>query len=225
MHYSIQIPHFEAYLSREFAKADDEELCIVHRLISAPGHALRFSVLTERGALFHGVPIHMLALRPGAPEMPLETLCLWDAFGIFAVAYQDTLRHGMSVEVKLGDGNVYEGESLFSIDWFEPLPYRTLSHGWSEMPEQHKEAHVLALDNGRLAAQPGNKLIWLEPSFVTRPWNLRTERPNYTTNSESWSVEGRRRTEASDRQYYDTTDDAPSGAASGAAEDSSNHGT
>jgi hypothetical protein len=38
----------------------------------------------------------------------------------------------------------------------------------SEIPHEHKCAHIIALDDGNYAAQPNNRCIWDIPSFTVK---------------------------------------------------------
>src|SRR5690606_8048042 len=51
-----------------------------------------------------------------------------------------------------------KGTYLFTLDWAEG--------DYPEMPDQHKQHHVIALDSGHICAMPGNRLRWHEPSWI-----------------------------------------------------------
>ena len=61
---------------------------------------------------------------------------------------------------------LYHGEYLFTVDWAHPES-NIVDTEHSEIPDQHKCAHILALDNGNFAAQPNNRILWNIPSFTT----------------------------------------------------------
>ena len=48
----------------------------------------------------------------------------------------------------------------------------------SEIPHEHKCAHIIALDDGNFAAQPNNRCIWDLPSFTVKDnipdWKVQT---------------------------------------------------
>ncbi len=50
------------------------------------------------------------------------------------------------------DKKFIHGEYLFTIDWAHPEP-NILDTEHSEIPDQHKCAHILALDNGNYAVR------------------------------------------------------------------------
>ena len=66
----------------------------------------------------------------------------------------------------------------FTVDWAHPES-NIVDTDHSEIPHEHKCAHILALDNGNYAAQPNNRLIWSIPSFTVRDeipfdWKVQT---------------------------------------------------
>ena len=68
----------------------------------------------------------------------------------------------------------------------------------SEIPQEHKCAHILALDNGNYAAQPNNRLLWHINSFTTD-----TSWPDYKVQTTYWDAEDNDMvTEDSDRMFY-----------------------
>jgi len=56
------------------------------------------------------------------------------------------------------DKKFYHGKYLFTIDWAHP-DTNILDVEHSEIPQEHKCAHILELDNGNYAAQPNNRLF------------------------------------------------------------------
>jgi hypothetical protein len=56
----------------------------------------------------------------------------------------------------------------------------------SEIPQEHKCAHILALDNGNFAAQPNNRILWHVNNYTTdNDW------PDYKVQNTIWDVERR----------------------------------
>jgi len=105
------------------------------------------------------------------------------------------------------DKKWYSGAYLFTVDWAHPES-NIVDTDHSEIPHEHKCAHILALENGNYAAQPNNRLIWSIPSFTVKDeipydWKVQTS---------EWNVEDDRKwkTEDSDRFFYnieETKDD------------------
>ena len=68
----------------------------------------------------------------------------------------------------------------------------------SEIPQEHKCAHILALNNGNYAAQPNNRLLWHINSFTTD-----TSWPDYKVQNTYWDAEATKMvTEDSDKMFY-----------------------
>ena len=57
----------------------------------------------------------------------------------------------------------------------------------SEIPHEHKCAHIIALDDGNFAAQPNNRCIWDIPSFTVKD-NI----PDWKVQTNEWNVEDSR---------------------------------
>jgi hypothetical protein len=69
----------------------------------------------------------------------------------------------------------------------------------SEIPDEHKCAHILALANGNYAAQPNNRILWNVGSYTTdNSW------PDYKVQTTVWNVENKGYvSEDSDRMFYE----------------------
>ena len=96
------------------------------------------------------------------------------------------------------DKKFHKGQYLFTIDWAHPET-NILDTEHSEIPQEHKCAHILALKNGNYAAQPNNRIIWHVNSYTTENnW------PDYKVQTTYWDVEGDDWiTEDSDKMFYD----------------------
>jgi hypothetical protein len=70
----------------------------------------------------------------------------------------------------------------------------------SEIPHEHKCAHILALNDGNYAAQPNNRLIWDIPSFT-----VKKTVPDWKVQTTEWNVEdsGQWITEDTDNFFYE----------------------
>jgi len=136
---------------------------------SVPGRALAFHCMMNSGAHYRHVPIHALALHPDAPHRSLGDCQLWDCFGFHAEVHVFSyLRdHECIAHMRSGDE---DGVYLFTVDW---LPDSWDRPGFVMQPEQNKCAHVLALDDGNLAALPTNRISWKDGYFIGRTPNPR----------------------------------------------------
>ena len=70
----------------------------------------------------------------------------------------------------------------------------------SEIPQEHKCAHIIALDDGNFAAQPNNRCIWDLPSFT-----VKDSTPDWKVQTNEWNVEdsGKWKTEDTDNFFYE----------------------
>ena len=88
-------------------------------------------------------------------------------------------------------------EYQFTIDWASP-EVNEIDCEHSEIPQEHKCAHILALDNGNYAAQPNNRILWSVSNYTTdRSW------PDYKVQNTYWTVENKDwTTEDTDKMFY-----------------------
>jgi hypothetical protein len=169
------IPTFWAYLDEGFLHDShptgvDGMLVEVFAVTSIPRRCLMFSVMSEMGSQHARVPIHYLRLDvPGSvvATHPLDWLQLWDCFSpYFTVVRHDYLKNSRCTVV-MKDKSVESGKYLFTLDWLNGPDHQT---GYSEIAAGHKSGHVIALDCGRLACQPNNRVIWHDGgAFIGRP--------------------------------------------------------
>ena len=97
------------------------------------------------------------------------------------------------------DKKNYSFEYLFTIDWGHP-DSNILDTEHSEIPAEHKCAHILALDSGNYAAQPHNRILWDAPNYTTN-----REVPDYMVQTTKWNVENKDwLTEDSKKMFYET---------------------
>lgn len=170
---------------------------VVFGLASIPGRALGFHVLTAEGAQVARVPLHMLCTKPHEQHLPLDVLELWDCFSHTVSVHAFDFLDGLRVDVRCKDKLWRPGRYMFTVDWTDS------DSADAAGPLGHKNAHVIELDCGCLAAQPNNRLRWHEAAFVTKQF---PERPDYLTNTHIWSVEKHHVTSDDDRMFYDVED-------------------
>jgi hypothetical protein len=90
---------------------------------------------------------------------------------------------------------------MFTVDWAHPES-NILDIEHSEIPQEHKCAHILELANGNYAAQPNNRILWNIPSYTTS-----SSVPDYKVQTTIWEVEGSDWiTEDSDNMFYEVKD-------------------
>ena len=205
---NANIPVIYAQIRREFlydltGHVGEVEDCIIFGMASISGRAILFHAVMENGAIFYRLPISAFIQRgfdvKKVPRMRLDELELWNCFSYYPAITTYDILGGQSGKFIGKDKNWYHGSYLFTIDWSHPES-NIVDTDHSEIPHEHKCAHILALENGNYAAQPNNRLIWNIPSFTVKEevptdWKVQTS---------DWTVENSRRwrTEDSDKYFY-----------------------
>jgi hypothetical protein len=159
-------------------------------VVALEGRAPLFTVMLRNGALWARLPLHALTFKPGEP-LPLSTLCLWDCLSYDVTVHQYAFLETLRADVFCADGEQRSGAYLATLDWCKS--------DYSEMPDQHKQHHLIRLDSGHIAAYPGNRLRWHEPSWI-KPF---TEKPGYLVNTTEWTTERERALIDADRWAYE----------------------
>ena len=186
-------------LQKHHGEAED---VVIFGIASIAGKAILFHCMLENGAIFYRLPISAFfqkhLQRTEVPDMQVHELQLWNCF-----SYHPSVHHFDFLSSARGkyrgiDKKFYPGDYLFTLDWASP-DSNILDIEHSEIPQEHKCAHVLALDNGNFAAQPNNRIIWNIPSFTVKDnW------PDYSVQTTYWNVENKGLvTEDSDKMFYE----------------------
>jgi hypothetical protein len=205
---NVNIPATYAQVRREylydlqehFGEAED---CIIFGVASITGKAILFHAIMENGAVFYRLPISAFIQRnfnvKEVPRMRLDELELWNSFSYYPSISTFDILLGQSGKYIGKDKKWYTGTYLFTVDWAHPEG-NIVDTDHSEIPHEHKCAHILALKNGNYAAQPNNRLIWNIPSFTVKdeiPYDWKTQTHDWTVeDTTTW------RTEDSDRFFY-----------------------
>ncbi len=183
----------------------ESEDCVIFGVASIPGRAILFHVMLPNGACYWRLPISAFFqkrfFRTEVPDMQVHELELWNCFSYHpSVTVFDWLvgERGKYFGI---DKKFYHGHYLFTIDWASPDP-NILDVEHSEIPEEHKCAHILALDNGNYAAQPNNRMLWNISSYTTN-----NDVPDYKVQTTEWSVENKDwTTDETDNMFYQVKD-------------------
>ena len=138
------------------------ERCVIFGATSIPSRALHFSILCESGAQWARIPLHKLRHeKPTSNRIhDLPQLQSWDCHGWdFAVVQYEYLRE-MGCHYKNRDGEMIPASYWFTLDHTD--------NGYSQYPPEHKCYHMLLLEDGsgQIAAQPNNRILWRDDSFV-----------------------------------------------------------
>ena len=170
--------HVYCHVEKMFVRTgspDGLEPCVWFGLRAVAGRAWGCHVMLDCGAVVRDLPLHALA-QPCADPWTLEQAQHWDCYGNEFSLVGYTYLSGLEARVKCGSAE-HLGEYLFTA-----CP---IGDGFSAEPEQSKEFMFLALRNGRFAAQPTNRVLFIERSFTTDTgWPTDIQRQ-----SEVWSCE------------------------------------
>ena len=204
---NASIPPIYCQIRREYLydlklnKGETED-CVVFGLASIPGRAVLFHTLLTNGAIFWRLPISAFIQKgfecSRVPNQNLVDLELWNSFSYYPSVNTFDFLIGQKCKYLGVDKIFYVSEYLFTIDWAHPEP-NILDTEHSEIPQEHKCGHVLALDNGNYAIQPNNRILWNVPSFTTA-----THWPDYKVQTSYWNVENKDFiSEDSDNMFYE----------------------
>ena len=179
-----------------------EKDCVIFGIASISGRALLFHIMLPNGAIYYRLPISAFfqkhLQRTEVPDMQVDSLQLWNCFSYYPSVHKFNLLSNVNCKYRGKDKNFYKGTYLFTVDWAHPET-NVLDVEHSEIPQEHKCAHIIQLDNGNYAAQPNNRILWHINSYTTdNDW------PDYKVQNTIWSVEGSDWvTEDTDKMFYD----------------------
>ena len=128
-------------------------------ITSTPGRAWGCHVLLENGAIYRNLPLHALYFGSDIfpSEWPLKQAQRWDCYGWSFETIEYTYLRGQRCLADCDGDEKHQGTYLFTAAPFDD--------GFSNDPEQSKEFLFIQLDNGRITAQPTNKVMILDDSF------------------------------------------------------------
>jgi hypothetical protein len=180
----------------------ESEECVIFATTSIPGRSILFNIMLPNGACFWRLPISAFFQksydRANVPNMQTHELELWNSLSYYPSVTAFSFLEGKNGKYLGVDKKFYHGQYLFTIDWAHPDP-STLDVEHSEIPQEHKCAHILALDNGNFAAQPNNRILWHVAHYTTdNCW------PDYKVQNTYWDAENKNFVaEDTDRMFYD----------------------
>jgi hypothetical protein len=204
---NANIPATYAQVRREYlydlsGHVGEAEDCVIFGMASISGRAILFHAIMENGAVFYRLPISAFIQRgfdvKEVPRLRLDELELWNCFSYYpSITIFDILASQTGKFIGK-DKKWHPGSYLFTVDWAHPES-NIVDTEHSEIPHEHKCAHILALNDGNYAAQPNNRLIWSIPSFT-----VRNEIPDWKVQTSEWNVEdtGKWKTEDTDKFFY-----------------------
>jgi hypothetical protein len=150
---------------------------------SVQGKALYFeTLLTEYGALYDKLPLSAFVWKTDHGDLSLDTLQLWDCFDYSITVIEKPILSRCEFFGK--DRLIHPGEYMFTIDTCHSES-STLNTNFSQEDPEHKTFNVIKLDNGQFAAQPNNRVIWRDSSFIPE----KLERPDFKVCTQNYKVE------------------------------------
>ena len=179
------------------------EDCIIFGLSAITGRSVLFIVLWKM-ELSSIVYRSCAFIQRGfdAKEVPrrrLDELQLWNCFSYYPAVHSWDILDGQAGKYIGKDKKWHHGKYLFTVDFAHPES-NILDTDHSEIPHEHKCAHIIALDDGNYAAQPNNRCIWDIPSFTVKD-NI----PDWKVQTSEWNVENtsKWKTEDTDNFFYE----------------------
>lgn len=196
------IEPFECYVdARRFHGGDESYLGKYYKVMafavqSVAGKILTFHVLTDFGMMRSRVPISALYWKEPEKEIPYDYLQLWDCFSENVAVTEYDFLCEKRCQVILKDGTKAWGEHTgINVDWYR--------NAYSDMPNQYKSGHLIALDSGHYALMPNNRILFKDMNFVTAPFpcdpktfKVDNDLPSVETQSDRWV------TDDNDAYYY-----------------------
>ena len=190
------------YLYDMDEKKRGERDCVIFGIASISGRALLFHILLPNGAVYYRLPISAFFQkhfsRDQVPDMRPDELQLWNCFSYWPSVHVFDFLAGVDGKFRGKDKNFYPGNYLFTVDWAHPEP-NILDVEHSQIPQEHKCAHILALDNGNFAAQPNNRILWHVNNYTTE-----SDWPDFKVQNTVWDCETSDWiTEDTDKMFYE----------------------
>ena len=206
---NANIPAMYSQIRREYlydlsGHVGEAEDCVIFGMASISGSAILFHAIMENGAVFYRLPISAFIQRgfdvKKVPRMRLDELELWNCFSYYPAISSFDFLLGQSGKYIGKDKKWHQGHYLFTVDWAHPES-NIVDTEHSEIPHEHKCAHIIALNDGNYAAQPNNRIIWSIPSFTVRDevpfdWKVQTRVTWNVEDSSKW------KTEDTDKFFY-----------------------
>ena len=174
---NANIPATYAQIRREYLydlkkHHGEVEDCIIFGISSLGGRAILWHAIMENGAIFYRLPISAFIQRgfkvEDVPKRRLDELELWNSFSYYPTVTSWNILSAASGKYIGKDKKWHHGGYLFTVDWAHP-DGNILDTDHSEIPHEHKCAHIIALDDGNYAAQPNNRCISVSYTHLTLP--------------------------------------------------------
>ena len=191
---NANIPPIYCKVRKEYLYDMDEKYkkqssdCVVFGLTSISGRALLFNIMLPNGACYWRLPISAFFQKEferfQVPDMAVQELELWNCFSYWPSVHCFDWLDGLNGKYMGIDKKFHHGKYLFTVDWAHP-DTNILDTEHSEIPQEHKCAHILALNNG----------------------NFDNSWPDYKVQTTYWDAEDTTMvTEDTDKMFYQMED-------------------
>tara|TARA_R100000152_G_C6761433_1_gene185562 strand:- start:273 stop:788 length:516 start_codon:yes stop_codon:yes gene_type:complete len=127
---------------------------VAFAIASIDGRVLSFHVELESGAVYGRVPIHGLLWKsPVGEQYVMKDLQVYDCMSYYvsAITYDFLAERRCNVWIPSCKKYV-AGKYHTTIDW--------AFSSSAETPTIYKSAAIILLDNGQVAGQPNNRIVW-----------------------------------------------------------------
>jgi hypothetical protein len=172
---NANIPPTYAQIKREYLydlkkHRGEVEDCIIFGLSALTGRAILFHAIMENGAIFYRLPISAF-IQQGfdpsrVPTRRLDELQLWNCFSYYPSVHRWDILDGQAGKYIGKDKKWHPGKYLFTVDFAHPES-NILDTDHSEIPHEHKCAHIIALEDGNFAAQPNKDNKFVRNDFTS----------------------------------------------------------
>ncbi len=166
MYLSGSTPLIEVMVRSEYITGglqNRDEPALIFGVSSIEGRALGFHVHLQSGAVFWRLPVSAFYVGKHAPPITIGEAQFWDCLGYNIAITEFRYLRARTCTVKLKSGQDQPGQYKFTVDWANSGEEFS---GYAEMPDEHKCAHIIQLNNGNFVAYPNNRIWWDEASFV-----------------------------------------------------------
>ena len=209
------LPPFECYVRKEFLYdltpdpsneyglkgAGEYEPCVWLTIKSLRGRAFYIeSLITEYGAVYDKLPLSAYVWKTDVDPrklLDLDMLQLWDCFSHEMAVIVKSSVSGVSVKYLAKDKTWHYGTYMFTVDNVVS-DANILDVSFTQIPSEHKSFNFIQLDNGQFAAQPNNRVIWLESSHVPAEPKI----PDFKVSTHVFSVEDKPKWRFGDSNHF-----------------------
>ena len=161
---------------------------VAFAIASIDGRVLGFHVELESGAVYGRIPIQaLLWKKPIGDQLEMKDLQVYDCMSYYVGAITYDFLAERRCNIWMPSWKKYiPGRYHTTIDW--------AFSSSSQTPTVHKNASLILLDNGQIAAQPNNRIIWKDPlpENYAPPSELKVTTKNFKveTGQMPWELTG-----------------------------------